>query len=65
MKRTNRKSLVEITVRRESSPIVEIILKQGATSVFKTTLSFCNMERAEEYAQHMTRGMGETSYNVI
>ena len=65
MKRTYRESNVEITVRQESSPIVEIILKNGATSLFRTTLSFPNMAMAEEYAQYMARGMGETSYDVI
>jgi len=62
MNRTHRESYVEITVRRESSPIVEIILKHGVTSLFRTTLSFPNMAMAEEYAQYMARGMGETSY---
>ena len=65
MKRTYRESNIEITVRQESSPIVEIILKNGATSLFRTTLSFPDMAMAEEYAQYMAQGMGETSYNVI
>jgi len=65
MKRTHRESNVEITVRQESSPIVEIVLKNGPMSLFRTTLSFPNMEMAEEYAQYMARGMGETSYHVM
>ena len=65
MKRSYRESNVEITVRDKSSPVVEIILKEGATSVFRTTMSFPNMPRAQEYARYMARGMGETSYEVI
>ncbi len=65
MKRTHRESNVEITVRQKLSPIVEIVLKNGGMSLFRTTLSFPNMTMAEEYAQYMARGMGETSYHVI
>ena len=28
-------------------------------------MSFPNMAKAEEYARYMSRGMGETSYDVI
>lgn len=65
MQETLQNILVEITVREEPSPIVEIVLKDGSASVFTTKLSFPNMERAEEYAQHMAKGMGVTSYYII
>ena len=64
MKRTKQESNVEIIVRLEVSPIVEIILKSGTTSVFRTSLSFPNVAMAEEYAQYMARGMG-VSYDII
>ena len=64
MKRTKEESNIEIALRQESSPKVEIILKSGTTSLFRTTLSFPNMAMAEEYAQYMARGMG-VSYDDI
>ncbi len=65
MKATYRESPVEIAVRDEPSPIVEIVLKDGSTSVFTTKLSFPDMEKAEQYAHYMAQRMGVTSYNVI
>ena len=65
MKGTYSKNNIEITVRQEPSPIVEIIVKDGKTSVFRTTLSFPHIRAAEEYAQYMARGMGVTSYHII
>ena len=49
---TYRESNIEITVRHESSPIVEIILKNGAMRFFRTTMSCPNMAMAEEYARY-------------
>ncbi len=65
MKATYRESPVEIAVKDEPSPIVEIVLKDRSTSVFTTKLSFPDMERAEQYAYYMAQRMGVTSYNVI
>jgi hypothetical protein len=62
--RTKLELSVEIVVRQESSPIVEIILKTGTTSVYRTTLSFPNMAMADEYAQYMAGEMG-VSYDII
>jgi hypothetical protein len=62
---TYQESPVTITVRDGPSPIVEIVLKDGDASVFKTKLSFPNMERAEEYAHYMAQRMGVTSYSSI
>ena len=53
---TYRESNIEITVRHESSPIVEIILKNGAMRFFRTTMSCPNMAMAEEYARYMVGG---------
>ena len=52
---TYRQSNIEITVRHESSPIVEIILKNRAMRFFRTTMSCPNMAMAEEYARYMAR----------
>lgn len=52
---TYRESNIEITVGHESSPIVEIILKNGAMRFFRTTMSCPNMAMAEEYARYMAR----------
>jgi hypothetical protein len=57
---TYRESNIEITVRHESSPIVEIILKNGAIRFFRTTMSCPNMAMAEEYARYMTRRWKES-----
>ena len=57
MKGTYSKSNIEITVRQEPTPIVEIIVKHGETNVFRTTLSFPNIGAAEEYAQYMVRAL--------
>ncbi|SRR5260370_27837763 len=57
---TYRESNIEITVRHESSPIVEIILKNGAMRFFRTTMSCPNMAMAEEYALYMTRRWKES-----
>ena len=65
MKKTYRESPVEITVLDEPSPIVEIVLKDERTSVFRTKLSFSDMASAVEYAQYMAQGMGVASYNII
>lgn len=64
MKQTKQETSVEIVVRQELSPIVEIILKSGPTSVYRTTLSFPNIAMAEEYAQYMAGEMG-VSYDII
>ena len=64
MNQTKQESAVEIVVRQESLPIVEIILKSGTTSVYRTTLSFPNMAMAEEYAHYMAGEMG-VSYDII
>ena len=65
MQETYQEFPVEITVREEPSPIVEILLNDGETSVFATKLSFPDMARAEGYAQYMAQRMGVTSYNII
>jgi hypothetical protein len=64
VKPSKQESNVEVVVRQGPSPIVEIILKSGTTSLFRTTLSFPNMAMAEEYAQYMAQGMG-VSYDII
>jgi hypothetical protein len=65
MKDPYQESSVEITVLDEPSPIVEIVLKDGGTSVFRTKLSFPDMAGADEYAQYMAQRMGVASYNII
>ena len=65
MKRTKEEANIEIVLRQESSPKVEIILKSGTTSLFRTSLSFPNMAMAEEYAQYMARGMGVAYDDIV
>jgi hypothetical protein len=55
MKWTYQESDVEITVRNESSPIVEIILDNGETKLLRTTMSFPSVATAEQYGRDMAR----------
>ena len=65
MQGTSREFPVEITVKGEQSPMVQIVLKDGENSVFTTKLTFPDMASAEGYAQYMAQAMGAPSYNII